>query len=249
MEKLVQSNEELDDFAYTASHDLQEPVRNIQSVTNFLIEDHAEEFSDPVRARIDSIQKQCVREIELINSLLYYSRLGRSELTIHKTDLDALVREVLDSLQESIRKNRVELCIPRRLPTISCDPILVREIYQNLIANAIKYNDKPQKRIEIGYQDSTETQHSSQTTFVPELYVRDNGIGIRDSHLNSIFKISKRLHAREKFGGGMGAGLTIVKKIVEKHLGRIWVESIYGKGTTFYFSLNPSLGTQSWTTT
>ena len=103
------------------------------------------------------------------------------------------------------------------------------EIFANLIVNAVKYNDKPQKWIEIGTtRDGGEA---------PVFYVRDNGIGIPEKHHDAVFRIFKRLHGRDKFGGGTGAGLTIVKKIVERHHGRIWLESSPGEGTTFFFTL------------
>jgi light-regulated signal transduction histidine kinase (bacteriophytochrome) len=125
--------------------------------------------------------------------------------------------------------------------------VRISEVYFNLIANAVKYNDKEHKWVEIGYQmtdnrtDGTSgAAHSGGRSAGPVLYVRDNGIGIQERHYDRIFSIFQRLHAREKFGGGIGAGLTIVKKIVERHNGKIWVASEYGQGTTFYFTLAES---------
>ena len=124
-----------------------------------------------------------------------------------------------------------------------------KKFFGNLITNAIKYNDKPQKWVEIGYyeQDSLDDLRApreldtgctlqTQQKFTV-FYVCDNGIGIQEKHQDAIFRIFKRLHGRDRFGGGMGAGLTIVKKIVERHQGRIWVESTYGEGSTFHFML------------
>ncbi len=105
----------------------------------------------------------------------------------------------------------------------------VAEVFRNLITNAIKYNDKPGKWIEIGCQQVT--------ALPPVFYVRDNGIGIPEKHFEAVFRIFKRLHGRNKFGGGAGAGLTIVKKIVKRHGGRVWIESTPGQGTTFKFTL------------
>src|SRR6202041_315544 len=123
----------------------------------------------------------------------------------------------------------VRISVP--LPVVQCDRIRIGEIFRNLITNAVKYNDKNEKWIEIGFQSE---QASGEVT---EFYVRDNGIGIREKHRDSVFRIFKRLQARDKFGGGTGVGLTIVKKLVERHGGRIWVESEFGVGTTFYFTL------------
>ena len=121
--------------------------------------------------------------------------------------------------------------MPEPLPKMRCDQARVGEIFRNLITNAIKYNDKPEKWIEIGVQNGG----GALPLYV--FYVRDNGIGIRPNHLESIFRIFKRLHGRDRYGGGTGAGLTIVKKIVERHGGDIWVNSEPGEGTTFYFTL------------
>jgi light-regulated signal transduction histidine kinase (bacteriophytochrome) len=112
---------------------------------------------------------------------------------------------------------------------VRADRVRVGEIFHNLIVNAMKYNDKPEKHVEVGWREDPGGP--------PVFYVRDNGIGIPEKHHDAVFRIFKRLHGRDKFGGGTGAGLTIVKKIVERHHGRIWVESSAGQGTTFYFTL------------
>ena len=104
------------------------------------------------------------------------------------------------------------------------------EVFANLVANAVKYNDKPQRWVEIGYSVPTPDRPAA-------YYVRDNGIGIAPEHRDLVFRIFKRLHERDKFGGGVGAGLTIVRKIIERHDGRIWFESTPGEGTTFFFTL------------
>jgi len=126
--------------------------------------------------------------------------------------------------------------ILRRLPVIQSDRVRLGEVFANLITNAIKYNDKPQRWIEIGLVDTPRTaggDASAEHTF----YVRDNGIGIPERHLDTVFRIFKRLHGRDEFGGGTGAGLTIVRKIVERHHGRVWIESAPGEGTTVFFTL------------
>ena len=120
----------------------------------------------------------------------------------------------------------------------------IGEVFRNLTSNAMKYNDKDEKWIEIGctLQPVTRGIRTDCSVSAPVFYVRDNGIGIREKHLEAIFRIFKRLHGRDKFGGGTGAGLTIVKKIVERHGGRIWVESSPGEGTAFYFTLQEARG-------
>jgi light-regulated signal transduction histidine kinase (bacteriophytochrome) len=172
----------------------------------------------------------------LIDSLLHYSRLGRTDLALDEIDVQEVVEEVVDRLGISLREQNIEVRIPRRLPVIQSDRVRLGEVFANLITNAIKYNDKPQRWIEIGLLDTAPvagSDASGEHTF----YVRDNGIGIPERHLDTVFRIFKRLHGRDEFGGGTGAGLTIVRKIVERHHGRVWIESTPGEGTTVFFTL------------
>jgi light-regulated signal transduction histidine kinase (bacteriophytochrome) len=227
--ELERSNNELDAFAYIASHDLKEPLRGIHNYSNFLIEDYGETLNEEGREKLRTLIRLTQRMEDLIDSLLHFSRLGRVDLSMQHTDINGVVYRSLDLLSARIEEMSVEICIPKPLPTMYCDRIQVGEVFNNLIANAIKYNDKAQKWIEIGYIDAS----PAPVTF----YVRDNGIGIREKHFEAIFRIFKRLHGPSKYGGGTGAGLTITKKIVERHGGKIWVESTYGEGSTFYFTL------------
>ena len=229
-EELDQSNKELDDFAYIASHDLKEPLRGIHNFSSFLLEDYAGKLDDDGRSKLETLMRLTRRMETLIDSLLQFSRLGRVDLGLDPVDLDATVAEIRDSLAISLQEENVEVRVPRPLPTVEADRARVREIFYNLIVNAMKYNDKPQKWIEIGWSEDGGGP--------PVFHVRDNGIGIPEKHYDAVFRIFKRLHGRDKFGGGTGAGLTIVKKIVERHHGRIWLESAPGEGTTFYFTLS-----------
>jgi two-component system, chemotaxis family, sensor kinase Cph1 len=227
--ELKRSNNELDAFAYIASHDLKEPLRGIHNYSNFLIEDYGEIIDEEGKAKLRTLVRLTQRMEDLIDSLLHFSRLGRVDLSMQQTDLNDIVRRILDMLSARIEETGVEIRIPRPLPTVYCDRVQVGEVFSNLIANAIKYNDKAEKWLEIGYVDDPPLA----VTF----YVRDNGIGIREKHFEAIFRIFKRLHGPSKYGGGTGAGLTIAKKIVERHGGNIWVESTYGEGSIFYFTL------------
>jgi signal transduction histidine kinase len=229
-DELHRSNQELDDFAYIASHDLKEPLRGIHNYATFLLEDYGDRLDDEGRAKLETLTRLSRRMETLIDSLLQFSRLGRVDLAIDDVDLNEVVAEVVDSIGIGLREHQVEIRIPRPLPVVRCDRVRVRELYHNLIVNGMKYNDKPEKWIEIGWSEEGD-RHP------PAFYVRDNGIGIQEKHYDSIFRIFKRLHGRDKFGGGTGAGLTIVKKIVERHNGRIWVASAMGEGTTVYFTL------------
>jgi signal transduction histidine kinase len=230
-DELQQSNKELDDFAYIASHDLKEPLRGIHNFSIFLLEDYADKLDEDGRSKLETLIRLTRRMEALIDSLLHFSRLGRVDLAIDQVDLNVIVREAVDSLDINLKEAGIELRIPRRLPTVRADRARVGEIFYNLIVNAMKYNDKERKWIEVGFLDAVEGH-------APVFYVRDNGIGIQAKHFDSVFRIFKRLHAR----GGTGAGLTIVKKIVERHSGKIWVESAYGEGTTFYFTLGEDKG-------
>ena len=229
-EELDQSNRELDDFAYIASHDLKEPLRGIHNFSSFLLEDYSDKLDGDGRSKLETLMRLTRRMETLIDSLLQFSRLGRVDLGLDRVDLDQVVAEILDSLTISLQEEGVQVRMPRPLPVIEADRVRVGEIFQNLIVNAMKYNDKPEKWVEIGWREDPAGP--------PVFYVRDNGIGIPEKHHDSVFRIFKRLHGRDKYGGGTGAGLTIVKKIVERHHGRIWLESAPGEGTTFYFTLS-----------
>jgi two-component system, chemotaxis family, sensor kinase Cph1 len=237
--ELERSNMELDSFAYVASHDLREPLRGIHNYSTFLMEDYGDKLGEEGASKLATLMRLTQRMEDLINSLLHYSRFGRTELVFQAVDLGQVVEGVLDMIAIS-QPTPTEFRIPRPLPTVQCDRPQVIELFTNLISNAIKYNDREQKWVEIGYvlpeetnPDLPESLDRSQIVF----FVRDNGIGIRAKHLDTIFKIFKRLHPANNYNGGTGAGLTITKKIVERHGGSIVVESIFGDGSTFYFTL------------
>ena len=243
-QELARSNIELDSFAYIASHDLKEPLRGIYNYSSFLLEDYGEILDESGKDKLNTLMRLTHRMEDLINSLLHYSRLGRAELQVSSVDLNSLLAGVLDVIKVSARDTQVEFDVPRPLPRIKCDRTQINELYTNLISNGIKYNQQAEKTIEIGYLDEDHPlvvekmqDYSDDTPVKTIFYVRDNGIGIREKHLESIFRIFKRLHGQKKYGGGTGAGLTIAKKIVERHGGEIWVESSYQEGSTFYFTL------------
>jgi light-regulated signal transduction histidine kinase (bacteriophytochrome) len=148
--------------------------------------------------------------------------------------MNELLNEVLDTLATSLVQTQIR--VTNTLPVLSCDRVRIREVFQNLIANAIKYNNKAERWIEIGYIAPEPTQFT-RLARLHTFYVRDNGIGLQEKHFETIFRIFKRLHGREQFGGGTGAGLTIAKKIIERHGGTIWIESTVGVGSTFFFTM------------
>lgn len=233
--ELAATVEELDAFAYLASHDLKEPLRGIHNYAAFLVEDFAGKLGPDGEAKLQAITRLAQRMEALIEALLHYSRTGRGELLVREKDLNVLLRDVLDTLAARVEETGAAVRVPRPLPTVRCDPVLVGEVFANLVSNALKYNDKPEKWVEVGYEERPAAGAASLTE--PIFYVRDNGIGIPEKHHATVFRIFKRLHTRDKFSGGTGAGLTIVKKIVERHGGRIWIDSAEGEGTTFFFTL------------
>ena len=174
------------------------------------------------------MQRLVVRQIALLDRLLAFSRIGHGELLVEPVDLDRLLDNVVEDLATVLDHAGVELRRPQPLPVAVCNATWVGEVFQNLIANAVKYNDKPSKWVEVGVDASVQP---------PVFHVRDNGIGIAPQHQEAVFRIFKRLHGQNDYGGGTGAGLTIVKKIIQKHGGRIWLESTRGQGTSFYFTL------------
>jgi chemotaxis family two-component system sensor kinase Cph1 len=231
---LERSHSELDSFAHVASHDLKEPLRGIHNYAEMLREDYADKLDQPGREKLATISRLSQRMDDLLDALLEYSHVGRVDLSNTEIDLNDIVAEALDLLRQRIEAAGVKVRIPRTLPVVKGDRMRVVAVFMNLISNAIKYNDKPDKSVEIGFEDP-------EPGGLPVLYVRDNGIGINEKHFALIFQIFRRLHSREAFGGGSGAGLTIAGKIIERVGGRIWLKSIPNEGTTFYFTLGKTL--------
>jgi light-regulated signal transduction histidine kinase (bacteriophytochrome) len=228
--ELERSNVELDAFAYAASHDLKEPLRGIYNYTLLALRELGDTVPPEPRARLDTVVRLTQRMESLINSLLHYSQVGRTELSLRETDFNEVVAQVLELLKPRLEEARMEVRIPRPLPPARCDRVRIAEVFTNLITNALKYNDKADKWVELGAMPDGTEAHVA-------YYVRDNGIGIKPEYHDTIFRIFKRLHGRDKYGGGTGTGLTIIKRIIERHNGRIWLESTPGQGTTFYFTL------------
>lgn len=241
--ELARSNDELDSFAYVASHDLKEPLRGIHNYSIFLLEDYADKLDADGTQKLQTLVRLSQRMEALIESLLQLSRVGRQELVVHRTDADEVVAEVLDMLHPRFEQTRTSVTVHSPLPTLRCDPVRLREVFNNLLTNALKYNDKPAPRVEVGM--APPATRGPRGTGAPEdyyvFYVRDNGIGIDARHHEAVFKIFRRLHAQDKYGGGTGAGLPIARKMVERHEGELWLESVPGQGTTFFFSLSKHL--------
>ncbi|MBG0794254.1 GAF domain-containing protein [Methylocystis sp. H62] len=221
-------NIELDSFAYIASHDLKEPLRGIHHMATFLKRGHGD-----AAEQTQTILRLTKRMDDLIESLLQYSRTGRADMALVDCDLDTVLDETLLGLKLRISEAGCVIRRPAKLPTVKADRIRLREALSNLIGNAINYNDKSERWVEIGVEPAAGGGP-------PVIYVRDNGIGIAERYHERIFQIFRRLHTRDEFGGGSGAGLTIAKKTIERHGGRIWLASTPDVGTTFFFTLQPA---------
>ncbi len=230
---LADRNRQLDAFAYIASHDLKEPLRGISNFSQFVLEDCAKQLDTESVANLQTVVRLSKRMESLLDALLKYSRLSRSEIALTDIDLNSALEDALDLLVGLKKKRPAEIRIPRPLPVVRADRTLVSEIFANLVSNALKYNDKADRWVEIGYCDGADQR--------PVFYVADNGIGIAPEHHVHIFRIFKRLHERDDYGGGTGAGLTIVRRLVERHGGEVRVESEPGRGSRFLFTLSPKL--------
>jgi len=234
--ELERSNQELDDFAYITSHDLKEPLRGLFNHASFLIEDFKDKLGEEGTQRLHRMAYLSKRMEHLVNDLLYFSRLGRTDLAIQDTDPNKMIHEIQQMLETFLKERNAHIVVPRPMPNIVCDKPRITEVFRNLITNAVKYNDKKERLVEVGFLENIETPNGiGHHVF----YVKDNGVGIASEFHQEIFRIFKRLQnpVGEK-ESGTGAGLTFVKKIVERHGGRIWLESEPGKGTTFYFTVN-----------
>lgn len=229
--ELDERNRQLDSFAYVASHDLKEPLRGISNYSNFLMEDFADSLDEQGKTYLRTMMRLTDRMETLLDSLLYYSRLSRADIQNRRVDMNAAVKDAMEITVARIEASGAVITVSRPMPEVNGDADRLGEMLANLISNAIKYNDKTPPVIELGWQ-------AGELESPPVFYVKDNGIGIARDHQQLVFQIFKRLHPRDEYGGGVGAGLTIVRKIIERHGGRIWMDSEPGKGTTIFFTLS-----------
>lgn len=224
-DELKNSNQELEQFAYVASHDLQEPLRMVTSYVQLLAKRYEGKLDQDANEFIAYAVDGSNRMRILINSLLEYSRVNKIK-SFEKINLNPLLENVLRDLKNQIHENNAQIKV-NSLPIVWGDSILLSQLFQNLIANAIKFKSTKKPQISISCKDEN-TQYL--------FSVKDNGIGIQKEYEEKIFVIFQRLHTKEKYPG-TGIGLSICKKIVERHGGKIWVESKVGKGSTFYFTI------------
>ncbi len=228
-EALARSNTELEQFAYVASHDLQEPLRMVNSYVQLLSKRYKDKLDQDANDFIGYAVDGSNRMRNLINSLLEFSRMNRVK-PFEQVDLNLLTKEVLQDLKNRITESKAIIKI-EPLPTIFGDHVLLSQLFINLISNAIKFRGDNDPEIIISYKKQNDEFLFS---------VKDNGIGIQEEYAEKIFIIFQRLHSKEKYPG-TGIGLAICKKIVERHGGKIWIESEIDKGTTFHFTIKENL--------
>jgi len=224
--ELERSNQELQQFAYVASHDLQEPLRMVAGFTRLLERRYKDKLDRDAQEFIQFAVDGAVRMQKLIDDLLAYSRVGSHHIPFEAVDCNCLLDQAISNLQVAIEESHAVIT-RSNLPTVTCNGLQMIQLLQNLISNAVKFRGAEAPRIHIAAERRGEEWLFS---------CRDNGIGIDPQYHDRIFKIFQRLHSRDEFAG-TGIGLAICMKIVELHKGRIWMESQLGKGATFYFTL------------
>jgi light-regulated signal transduction histidine kinase (bacteriophytochrome) len=227
VQKLARSNDELERFAYVASHDLQEPLRMVASFTQLLAKRYSGRLDETADRYMNYAVDGAKRMQQLIADLLAYSRVDNKEIDLRQIDCAAVVLDAMRNLQVAIKESGAVIDWDQ-LPSLWADQGELTQLFQNLLANAIKFKQKDEcPRIHISSVDSGEEWIIS---------VQDNGIGIDARYAERVFQIFQRLHTRQEYPG-TGIGLAVCKKVVERHGGKLWVESEPGAGSTFRFTI------------
>jgi PAS domain S-box-containing protein len=230
------ANKELESFSYSVSHDLRAPLRHIGGFSKMLAEEFGSTLNPSAQRYLERIQAGTQKMGLLVDELLNLARVGRHALNLQPTRLNAIVAEVMAILQPESEGRQVKWVIAD-LPAVECDPVLVKQVFQNLLANALKFT-RPRDRgvIEVSHKEGEDGQ--------PVFIVRDNGVGFSMKYVDKLFGVFQRLHSAEDFEG-TGIGLVTVQRVVHKHGGRVWAEGEPDKGAAFHFTLGAAKQVES----
>lgn len=227
LDEALKANKEMEAFSYSVSHDLRAPLRAIDGFTQILVEDYGGKLDDEGKRVASVIRASTVQMGKLIDDLLSFSHLGRQEVKKNPVVMHALVNEVYKELKKAAPEKNIEFIVSE-IPDTKADIDMIRVVWTNLISNAIKFTSKNEKpKIEVG---------SSSDNTTSTYFVRDNGAGFDMKYIKKLFGVFQRLHSTEEFEG-TGVGLANVKRVIERHDGKVWAEAKVGEGATFYFTL------------
>ncbi len=227
-ELLQAANKELEAFSYSVSHDLRAPLRHIDGYAALLSKAAGEALNDKARRYLQTISDSAKQMGQLIDDLLVFSRMGRQDMLRTTVNLDQLVKTVLHDLRLDLQGRTISWTM-HPLPNVLGDPAMLRQVFVNLISNALKFTaTRPETKIEIGAVKGSSGE--------AEVFVRDNGVGFDMQYVNKLFGVFQRLHRNDEFEG-TGIGLANVRRIIHRHGGRTWAEGALDQGATFYFSL------------
>lgn len=225
--QLQEANQELEAFTYSVSHDLRAPLRHITGFTSLLLEEYSSQLDAQALLHLHRIRDGTRKMGQLVDELLNLAWIGRQSANLQAVELDSMIQEVITLLRPDWEGRAVDWKIAS-MPPLMCDPTLMKQVFQNLVSNALKYS-RPREHsvIEVGATDI-----DGKTA----IFVRDNGVGFNMKYSDKLFGVFQRLHRADEFEG-TGVGLAIVHRIVKKHGGRAWAEAELDKGATFYFTV------------
>ena len=227
LKTLKEQNIELDAFNHSVSHDLKAPIRNISAFSQLLEKHHKDSLNKQGLEYLKFITYGTNKMNKLVNDLLHYSKVKKTELSIQQIDMNNMVDIIFWEQSRTLQKQAI--LTKSNLPSINGDKILLKQVWQNLISNAIKYSSKK----DVIKINISSIQSSTEITYI----IKDNGIGFDMKYAEKLFEIFRRLHATDKDFSGTGVGLSLVNRIIKKHNGKIWAESEPNKGSIFYFTI------------
>ncbi|MDI6765332.1 MAG: PAS domain S-box protein [Bacteroidota bacterium] len=234
--EIQRRNKELDDFTYVVSHDLKEPLISVEGFSKIIQADYQDIIQQEGKEYLDSIVGATARMKGLIDDLLLLSRISRPSEAFKDVQIKSILDEIKTYMVYTIKQKGVNIVIPDDLPSVYGNETQLKIVFRNLLSNAVKFNNNQNPLVEVGFQNVENNYYL--------FFVKDNGLGIEKDFHDKIFVIFQRLHRREEYEGS-GAGLAIVKKIIELHNGKIWVESEIGKGSTFFFTIPKTISQET----